>query len=276
MASIPHSFPPDWSQQRSPTSSSQQDASHSGSTVPPTTSEDTHSIVLNSHQNMEASQKQSSPQVPEPAPELEPRHCWICLQDEGDDPDNTSPWRSPCPCILQAHEDCLLDWISDMESNNKVRFGGKVYCPQCKSEIKVARPRDLVVVATDSLRRTAGRMLLPTALAAGIGCIWSGSMVYGVNAVHLVFGTDEAQLILAETAVPKLHAMIGERAARIFHNISRITDPFMPAEGVENWKTFLGLPMIAPALVLSRTNLADYGFHLASISVFIPPLLACN
>jgi hypothetical protein len=154
-----------------------------------------------------------------------------------------------------------------MESNNKVRFGGKVYCPQCKSEIHIARPKDYIVVATESIRRSAGRMILPTALAAGIGCLWSGSMVYGVNAIHLVFGTDHAQVILAETAIPKLHAMIGERAARIFHNISRITDPFMPAEGVENWKTFLGLPMIAPVLILSRTNLADYGFHLASISV---------
>ena len=48
--------------------------------------------------------------------QVEPRRCWICLQDESEDITHTSEWRSPCKCKLQAHEECLLEWIADLET----------------------------------------------------------------------------------------------------------------------------------------------------------------
>ena len=67
----------------------------------------------------------------------EPRHCWICLTDEGSD-STTNDWRSPCSCNLTAHEECLLQWISETESTSRKEGlpRQKIQCPQCKSEIR--------------------------------------------------------------------------------------------------------------------------------------------
>ena len=74
---------------------------------------DSQTLLLNSPQAQAADNKQSdAPQLQE---DDEPRKCWICFNDETEDDDTTSEWRSPCTCSLVAHEKCLLDWIADME-----------------------------------------------------------------------------------------------------------------------------------------------------------------
>ena len=87
----------------------------------------------------------------EATPKTEPRHCWICLQDEDEEGSDNSAWRSPCPCNLQAHEECMLEWIADLEAPNSRRGRplSKILCPQCKAEIEVERPRDIIVSTVD-------------------------------------------------------------------------------------------------------------------------------
>ena len=80
---------------------------------------DSQTLLLNSPQAQAADNKQSDAPQQSTAPQLqeddEPRKCWICFNDETEDDDTTSGWRSPCTCSLVAHEKCLLDWIADME-----------------------------------------------------------------------------------------------------------------------------------------------------------------
>src|SRR4051812_46520410 len=95
----------------------------------------------------------------------DPRRCWICFNDETEDDETTSEWRSPCACSLVAHETCLLDWIADMEAPTSGRragtTAGKVLCPQCKGEIVIKRPKSYVVEAVRSMERLVDSLRLP-------------------------------------------------------------------------------------------------------------------
>ena len=152
MASIP---PPQQRRASSPqrTSSSGQ-ASHSLSVESSTISEDSQTVLLNKPSKpseepplLEGEQSESpSPLQRRDTNDL--RKCWICFSDESEDTPMSSEWRSPCPCALTAHEACLLDWIADVEAPNRARGRpSKIECPQCKSEIIVARPKSYVIEA---------------------------------------------------------------------------------------------------------------------------------
>jgi hypothetical protein len=81
--------------------------------------------------------------------------------DEGEEGGSTSPWKSPCPCSLRAHEECLLEWIADKEATNaKDGLAGivKIECPQCKATLKIQRPKEMIVLLTD-LISTLARMV---------------------------------------------------------------------------------------------------------------------
>ena len=101
-----------------PTSSSQRPRSQSRARS--TISEDSQTVLLNSPSPIESIKaEQAAPaSLPRPRPQDEPdvKKCWICFSDETEDTPQTSQWRSPCPCALVAHEECLLDWIADLES----------------------------------------------------------------------------------------------------------------------------------------------------------------
>lgn len=199
----------------------------------------------------------------------EPRHCWICLQDEGDDSPEASQWRSPCPCNLQAHEECLLEWITDIQAqpSGGTSLSKKVLCPQCKAEIKVERPIELVVALTDLVSAVGQQLLFPTGAGMLLGCLYSGSMVYGFNAIELVFGSEEGrQMLFAARETPSLiRRILPDSVIDWFFTIMRLTDPFVPTAG-GTW-VFGVAPLIAPALLLSRTHIADRTFSLLPIMV---------
>lgn len=244
-----------------------------------TTSEDSQTVLLN-HQRggeTEAESQQSDRSdvaiaATSPRPSMsqpEPRHCWICLQDEGEDNQNTSAWKSPCPCNLRAHEECLLEWITELEVTSS-RQGQipatKILCPQCKAEIKIQRPREIIVFLTDVVRRSARLFVVPAGISAIVGCLYSGSMVYGLNAVHLVFGSEDAHRLLATagaSAVSSWEVRWYERLVRLL----RATDPFLPVVARRNWHIWISLPFIAPGLILSRTALADPIFSILPVGV---------
>ena len=112
----------------------------------------------------------------------------------------------------------------------------KILCPQCKSEIKIARPRSYVVDGVRVLDRALATLVLPGIGMSLLGTIWAGAYYHGLRSVWLVFGPEEAARIFVESATRH------------------------PA-----W--LAGYPLIPLSLIFSRTNYAD--FVLPSGSVFL-------
>ncbi|KAF1920708.1 hypothetical protein BDU57DRAFT_509126 [Ampelomyces quisqualis] len=190
------------------------------------------------------------PQATEPVQEQddEPRKCWICFNDETEDDETTSAWRSPCTCSLVAHETCLLDWIADMEAPNPRRRAGTraatIQCPQCKVEIRVARPRSYVVDAVRLCERLTGSLLLPGCAVVTGTALWSTLTVAGTNTIYQLFGPRDALAILAPLyETPDMRITVP--AMRIFAHLQK------------HWRLDLGLPLIPAVLVASRTTFAD-------------------
>lgn len=161
----------------------------------------------------------------------EPRKCWICYTDETEDSPLNQQWRSPCPCALTAHEACLLDWLADLENpRTRGRNGGsaKMQCPQCKSQIIVTRPQSYVVDFLRALERLAGRMVLPGVAFALAGTLWAGCCAHGVYSTYLIFGPDDAKLIIEDSI-----------------------------DGTWNPGLSMGLPLVPIVLIFSRTRYAE-------------------
>ncbi|PBP16251.1 RING finger domain protein [Diplocarpon rosae] len=187
--------------------------------------------------------------------EEEPRKCWICLQDDTED---NAEWRTPCSCTLTAHEHCLLEWVAEQEipRPGEPLLGPKLLCPQCKVEIKLQQPSAPFVNLYGQIERVARRMVLPTAISGLLGCAYSGLLIYGINTMYLVFGAYDARRLLgAKITVGQFDS---HKVSGIISKCMHIMDPFFPTLLVSaNYKLFLSLPLVAPALVLLRTSLAD-------------------
>lgn len=119
----------------------QPNASYSSSSQDPQTTFQQHLSPPNSEQSLSTFSKPSSSSSHNP-PETaqdERMTCWICFQDNTEDTPNSSPWCSPCPCALRAHEGCLIKWATNPQTL-KQAFG-KLQCPQCKEPIHFVTPR---------------------------------------------------------------------------------------------------------------------------------------
>jgi hypothetical protein len=215
---------------------------------------DSQTLLLNSPPRETATsaieEQKEAPQARTTAQEEddEPRKCWICFNDETEDDETTSEWRSPCNCSLVAHERCLLDWIADMEAPNPQRRAGrrasKILCPQCKAEIKIARPRSYVVDVVRTAERMTSTLLIPGfALVTGTALV-STLTLAGRHTIYQVFGTPDALQILAPLyETPDM----------------RITSPVlrMLLHLQQHWRLDFGLPLIPTVLIASRTTFAD-------------------
>lgn len=126
------------------------------------------------------------------------KKCWICMSDASeDDPNNPPIWRSPCKCSLTAHESCLLDWVADLEhpKNNSKRKKPQIQCPQCRSELRISRPKSYVVDGYRTVDRALGRMVLPGLGVAALGTFYAGAWIHGFQSVYVVFGPEDAAQI---------------------------------------------------------------------------------
>lgn len=225
-------------------------------------SEDSQTLFLNSASSPEPQQQeeQTQPQPPLPSNEEQDlKKCWICFSDESEDTPETTPWRSPCPCALVAHEECLLDWIADTEApkNNRNRSIGppKIECPQCKSEIKLARPRNLAVEAVRGFERWAGRAVTPGALTVLGATVYNSSLAWGIHSIYAVFGQEDGFRILRPIFLnltrPPVEVFVGDPKEAM----QKLLGVFM--DHLVHWRLYIGLPLITPVLILSRTPFAD-------------------
>ncbi|KAM0433286.1 hypothetical protein ACHAPT_004162 [Fusarium lateritium] len=119
-----------------------------------------------------------------PRPVDAPRRCFICLTDQ-DPSDPPGSWVDPCGCTLEAHQDCMLSWVTDCERSNK-----PLQCPVCKDRIQLEGPWDPVVALTDVIAskftRASPFMLLGS---ASLGVQFSLQM-YGAFALYLFSGRE--------------------------------------------------------------------------------------
>jgi len=234
-------------EQESINSSSVQDLSASGS--PSFVSEDSQTLIIDSPNHAQASNnQQTTPRASRPVQDDEDvKKCWICFADETEDTAESSEWRSPCPCALVAHEDCLLDWIADMESpSSRKRTLGppQLLCPQCKSQIYLARPRDPIVESVRATERIAAKFVTPAAFTLAVSTVVGVCGWHGMHSMLVVFGPSDGARILEPVLWPTRF-------------MSRVTPKDMLIHWFQHWRVHLGLPLITPMLLLSRTHLAD-------------------
>ncbi|KAK8238140.1 hypothetical protein HDK90DRAFT_214799 [Phyllosticta capitalensis] len=261
MASVPH-HPA--SQRRS---SQREPGSSSDATVAPvdheafsTTSVDSDTILFNSaHQTLRheaptpqveaASTATPSHQQSQAAEEDDTRRCWICFNDESEDAPGSSAWRSPCPCALVAHEDCLLDWVASQEAPNARRqagSGSKITCPQCKNEIHLKRPRSLVVEGVRAVEKFTGYFVLPGTVSVLGYTVWQACFMHGVSTVYAVFGLRDGYRILAP--LHQYPVMTARNDSVALTAISRF---------LQHARLHFGLTTIPPILIASRLSIAD-------------------
>ncbi|PVI07293.1 hypothetical protein DM02DRAFT_512652 [Periconia macrospinosa] len=188
-------------------------------------------------------------------PDAEPRRCWICFTDETEDEETTSEWRSPCPCVLVAHERCLLDWIADMEAPSARRRAGenagKILCPQCKSEIRLERPKSLVVETVRLADKITGSLLVPGLIFVVGAAAYAGLSLAGEHTIYQIFGPEDGVRILA----PLYQPPTPEESSALQRVLNHVR---------HNWRLDVGLPIIPTALIASRTTIAD------SVLPFLP------
>lgn len=245
-------------------------ASSSAETPMPTVEGSNEAHILNQPQSNNSTQSRDAQEdkVPSAAAEREIQTCWICQMDDTDDGPQASPWRSPCPCSLRAHESCLMEWIAVSADKE---MAPKIVCPVCKYQLKIDQPKDYLVLMVDKMRRMAETMVLPTAAGALFSCFYSGSLLFGVNSLALVFGADEARgMILAHYDDFIDRPVLGSSIhLPIRQMLTKYLFPFLGGGfmAVPSWRATVGLPLIAPTLLLSRTRIADSIFSIVPVTV---------
>lgn len=141
-----------------------------------------------------------TPIVPAPIATAETQHvCFICLQTDADEPNG--PWVNPCPCSLEAHEKCMLQWVAETETQPSTRSSSGLRCPACRARIRIDEPRDTLIAFYNRFQRVYGRispLVLTTIVAGGtiVGSAW-----YGWTALHVFAGHDAAYNWLAARTV---------------------------------------------------------------------------
>lgn len=173
------------------------------------------------------------------------RICWICYSDSTEDDESTATtWRTPCPCALTAHEACLLDWVADLENpkNRKGKKSGKIQCPQCRSEIRIARPRSLFVDLMRAFDRIGSQLTFPGVIITFGGTLWAGAFYHGFQSIYLVFGPDDA--------------------SRIFEHATQHRGALQ-----------VGLPLIPLSLIMSRTRYSEFLLPTGTVFLLVNQLL---
>ena len=103
-----------------------------------------------------------------------------------------------------------------------------IQCPQCKEPITVARPRSLVVEGVQAVERATGRLLVPFAVVTVLGTVITGCWMHGFSTVYLIFGPEDAEVLLGIDSHMSMNS---------------------------NWG--LSLPFIPLTLFAARTTMAD-------------------
>ena len=133
-----------------------------------------------------------------------------------------------------------------MEAPNSRRQKGpndKILCPQCKSEIVLARPKSYIVDAVRAAEIFTGKLVLPGALTIGATSFWYLCWVHGASSVYLVFGPHDTDEILAP--LMRLPPENDSSLQAVWNHIR------------SRWRLDIGLSLIPTMLIASRARIAD-------------------
>lgn len=259
MASLPARQP---SQRRTSRPDQSQSSTTQSRTESPirSRSEDSQTIFVHNPEEEKSDQQHTSTPAPQQNTEDDSvKRCWICFEDSTEDTPETSPWRDPCPCALVAHEECLLDWIADVEAPKNTRnrsiTAPKIECPQCKSEIKLARQRDYLVDLVRGCERLALKAVTPSAVFMLSGILYHSTVLHGIHSIYAVFGAYDGGRILRPLQLNSIRPPI-EAYVHSPRNASRQVLRVLMDHAV-HWRLYCGIPLITPILIFSRTSLAD-------------------
>ena len=127
--------------------------------------------------------------IPAPIATNDQHVCYICLLNDTDTPDAT--WVNPCPCSLEAHEECLLRWIAEMEMSNQGSKNG-FRCQACKAPFIIEEPYDPFLAIRDRVYRRYSRCspYILMLLVSGGGV--AGAACYGLSAAAFFAGPQAA------------------------------------------------------------------------------------
>ncbi|KAL1311235.1 hypothetical protein AAFC00_001425 [Neodothiora populina] len=219
-------------------------------------SEDSQTVVVNTSSILKEREEASSSLIapaaaPPHADEEDVKKCWICFSDETEDTPETSEWRDPCPCALVAHEDCLLDWIADMESPSSRKRSlspPRPVCPQCKTDVYLARPKNYIVESIKALERVSAKVTTPGILMLAFSTIVNACEAHGRYTIFTIFGPEDGLRIMR----PVLDDIAHPHQVRNWLDVKTVFNDLL-----RHWRLRVGLPLITPLLVLSRTHFAD-------------------
>ncbi|KAL8670491.1 MAG: hypothetical protein Q9168_004973 [Polycauliona sp. 1 TL-2023] len=203
-------------------------------------SEDSQTVILStpssSGETSSATQNKQTPagESSQAPPVEEPRRCWICFSDETEDNPASSEWRSPCPCALTAHESCLLDWVADRENPQKNGSARPqtIECPQCKAEIRIARPHSQVVQAYQTIQDITGRLFWPGIICSLVSGMGAACVLHGASTVYLLLGTADAEVLLGvhHGRIPSSNCLLGLASIPgvLMLSSTSLADPLLP------------------------------------------------
>ncbi|KAK1991706.1 hypothetical protein LX36DRAFT_675070 [Colletotrichum falcatum] len=151
------------------------------------------------------------------------KRCFICLMDENETGASESAWVNPCPCTLEGHQDCMIQWVTELE-----REGKEIKCPVCKATINIDEPYDPALALSNHIYKAFSRVS-PGLILGGLGAgTWVGLAMYGNIAVRVFAGPDATYRFFFNDSNPRGMHMV-------------------------NWIHVAILPAIAPALVLGQS-----------------------
>lgn len=135
--------------------------------------------------------------------------CWICLDGPQDEPppgQSAHNWRRPCGCHITAHESCLLEWVSEVNSRQTGLFNKEdklPRCPQCKAVIRVKAAKSRWVTVRDSIEsiNVGGYrfFLFSTIGGSMVSTVYTTLYAFGATTIRCLCPTDMALDLLGIT-----------------------------------------------------------------------------
>ncbi|GKT63327.1 RING finger domain-containing protein [Colletotrichum tofieldiae] len=157
------------------------------------------------------------------APQDGEKRCFICLMDENESGSSESAWVNPCPCTLEGHQDCMIQWVMELE-----REGKEIQCPVCKATINIDEPYDPALALNNQIYKAFSKVS-PGLILGGLGAgTWVGLAMYGNIAVRVFAGPEATYRFFFNDSNPRGVPMV-------------------------NWIHVAILPTIAPALILGQS-----------------------
>ncbi|KAK4233078.1 hypothetical protein C8A03DRAFT_19773 [Achaetomium macrosporum] len=184
--------------------------------------------------------------IPAPIATNDQHVCFICLQNEVDTPNAT--WVNPCPCSLEAHADCMLRWIAEMETSAG-RAKNDLKCPACKAPIVIEEPFDPFLSLHDRLHRRYSRVSPYVLLVLGFSGSIVGAAWYGWGAASVFAGPDAVVRWLR----PQARQGISSLALKVY-----ILSTIGPGLVIMRWLSGRGTTLFLPCAVMYGATLVAH------------------